>query len=104
MRFSRPGEMLLAAFLADELVGVGGLTVEPKLPNAFRMRRFYVAPKFRGHGIGRQLAERLIQKAVSAEALTINAGDEDAARFWEALGFGEVNGGGFTHVRQLSGQ
>lgn len=102
MRFDRPGEALLAAFLDDELVGIGGLTMEPKLRSAFRMRRFYVAPEFRGHGIGRQLAEELMKHAAGLEALTVNAGDKEAAGFWVKLGFGAVNSDGFTHVLGLS--
>ena len=50
MRFDQPGEALLAAFIGDELVGIGGLTVEPRLRKALRMRRFCVLPSFRGHG------------------------------------------------------
>ena len=50
LRFERPGEALLAAHIADEFVGVGGLAVEPRLQSAFRMRRFYVLPSFRGPG------------------------------------------------------
>jgi GNAT superfamily N-acetyltransferase len=104
VRFDRPGEVLLIVYSGDELVGVGGLTVEPKLPNAFRMRRFYVAPSCRGHGVGMQLAERLMGLAGSAEVLTVNAGDEEAAQFWERLGFTKTTGDGFTHVRWLSGR
>jgi GNAT superfamily N-acetyltransferase len=103
MRFSRPGEALLAAFLADEIVGVGGLTVEPKLQNALRMRRFYVLPQYRGQSIGRRLAETLIHNATgSASALTLNAGDDSAASFWERLGFARIDGDGFTHVLRLN--
>ena len=86
--FDRPGEVLLAAFIADELAAVGGLTVEPRLNRAFRMRRLYVRPSLRRQGIGRLLAQALIEHAAgSAEALTVNAGDAAAVRFWEKLGF-----------------
>jgi GNAT superfamily N-acetyltransferase len=65
------------------------------------MRRFYVAPKFRGQGIGREIAEALIRRALPGDALTVNAGGEDAAGFWEALGFVAVKGDGFTHLRDV---
>jgi hypothetical protein len=42
-RFDREGEALLAARLNGVLVGIGGLTIEPVVPGALRMRRFYVA-------------------------------------------------------------
>ena len=98
LRFERPGEALLAAHIADEFVGVGGLAVEPRLQSAFRMRRFYVLPSFRGQGIGGHLAQTLMRRAASAEALTVNAGDDDAGRFWEMLGFVRISGNGFTHI------
>ena len=53
MRFDRPGEMLLAAYSDDMLVGVGGITVDPEMPEALRMRRFYIRSAFRRAGIGR---------------------------------------------------
>ena len=49
MRFDRPGEMLLAAYSDDDmLVGVGGITVDPEVPEALRMRRFISAQPFDG--------------------------------------------------------
>lgn len=53
VRFDHPGESLLAAHHAGELVGVGGVTAEP-LAGRYRMRRFYVRPAFRHRGIGGQ--------------------------------------------------
>ena len=35
------------------LAGVGGLTIEPVVPGALRLRRFYVRPSFRRAGVGR---------------------------------------------------
>ncbi len=58
MRFGRPGEMLLAAFSVDDmLVGVGGITADPEISGALRMRRFYIRSAFRRRGIGRAIAE-----------------------------------------------
>lgn len=42
MRFDCEGEVLLAAHVTGVLAGIGGLTIEPVLPGALRMRRFYV--------------------------------------------------------------
>jgi hypothetical protein len=42
MRFSQTGETFLAAYSGDRLAGVGGLMVDPVVPGALRMRRFYV--------------------------------------------------------------
>ena len=59
-RFDREGEALLAARLNGVLVGIGGLTIEPVVPGALRMRRFYVRPAFRRFGVGRQLVTALL--------------------------------------------
>ena len=56
MRFDRPGEALLAAYSESVLAAIGGITIEPVIPNALRMRRFYVRTDFRRTGIGRALA------------------------------------------------
>jgi GNAT superfamily N-acetyltransferase len=55
-RFDRPGEMLVAAYVDGVLAGVGGVTLEPAMPGALRMRRFYVCLAHRRHGVGRALA------------------------------------------------
>jgi len=41
------GEALLAACVAGELAGLGGLTRDPAEPGALRMRRLYVRAPFR---------------------------------------------------------
>ena len=47
---------LLAARVSGVLGGIGGLTIDPVLPDAFRMRRFYIRPLFPRLGIGGKLA------------------------------------------------
>lgn len=71
--FDRPGEVLLAAYAADVLAGVGGLTLDPIVPGALGMRRFYVHPA---------------------------SGTAGAPVFWEALGFVADRCEGHTHVRR----
>src|ERR1700722_9824670 len=86
-RFDRPGEALLAAYSSDALAGIGGLTLEPAIPGAFRMRRFYVRTAFRRGGIARQLARALLDGIPSAgRIVTCNAAAGSEA-FWESLGF-----------------
>jgi GNAT superfamily N-acetyltransferase len=95
-RFDHPGEMLLAAYVADALAGIGGLTQEPALPGALRVRRFYVALAYRRHGIGRALADSLLGQA-TARTITCNAAAGSEA-FWEALGFVTDRGDKRTHL------
>jgi hypothetical protein len=51
MRFDRPGEALLAAYSEGVLAAIGGITIDPIVPDALRMRRFYVRPAFRRAGL-----------------------------------------------------
>jgi GNAT superfamily N-acetyltransferase len=96
MRFNRPGEMLLASYVDDALAGIGGLTQEPAIPGALRMRRFYVALAYRRYGVGRALADALLRQT-TARTITCNAAAGSEA-FWEALGFVPDWHDGRTHL------
>ncbi|MDR9806546.1 GNAT family N-acetyltransferase [Rhizobium hidalgonense] len=88
VRFERIVERLLGAYVGETLAGVGGMTVEPALSGALRMRRFYLSPAMRGCGIGRLLALALLDHARDfCRVVTVHPGNPGAARFWEALGF-----------------
>lgn len=98
--FHDPGA-LFAAFVDGELAGVGGVTPQGGLARpAMRMRRLYVSPAFRRHGVGRMLAAAMIQQGLQgAGLLTCNARATAAAPpFWEAMGFTAAPAGmGFSH-------
>jgi GNAT superfamily N-acetyltransferase len=98
MRFDRDGEALLAAYVTGVLAGIGGLTIEPVLPGALRMRRFYVRPLFRRAGIGRFLATALLERArITGLLVTVNAAPASVS-FWESLGFVPDICDGHTHL------
>ncbi len=107
VRFQGDGEALFAAFLAGELAGIGGMTVEPAASEpARRLRRFYVRPAMRRRGVATALASALIHEGFdSVELLTVNAAASPAAGpFWEAQGFVANEAGSWTHVmRRTSG-
>lgn len=103
-RFNGAGEALLAAFVTGSLAGVGGMTIDPVDPTALRMRRFYVHPGFRRHGVGRCLADVLMATARHVtNRVVLNAETDLAARFWEALGFVPDIRHGHTHALRRSG-
>jgi len=100
-RFQDDGEAVFAAFLAGELAGIGGLSVEPASSEpARRLRRFYVPPAMRRRGVATALASALIHEGFDSVALlTVNARASDAAGpFWEAQGFVADASGPWTHV------
>jgi GNAT superfamily N-acetyltransferase len=101
VRFDREGEALLVAFceeVIEVIAGIGGLTIEPVVPNALRMRRFYVRAPFRRRGIGRRLVAALLERVRhTGRSITVNAAP-DSARFWETLGFKPDRRDGHTHI------
>ena len=98
VRFDRDGEALFAARVGADLAGIGGLTLDPVLPGALRMRRFYVRKSFRRGGIGRAIAEHLLAQAQAFNRpVTVNGG-AGSEPFWESLGFVADRNGGHTHV------
>src|SRR6266478_8499123 len=96
-RFDRDGEALLAARLNGVLVGIGGLTMEPVVPGALRMRRFCVRPAFRRIGVGRQMVTALLAGVDDDRSITVNAAPASIA-FWESLGFNPDPCDGHTHI------
>jgi GNAT superfamily N-acetyltransferase len=99
MRFDRPGEVLLATRVDGVLAGIGGLTVDPVVPGALRMRRFYVRKPYRRLGTGRMLAAALLEHARKAgrQVVTVNAAPASIL-FWEALGFLPDPRHGHSHI------
>jgi GNAT superfamily N-acetyltransferase len=97
MRFDRPGEALLAAYSGGVLAAIGGITIDPIVPGALRMRRFYVRPAFRRTGIGSEIAQALLERARSVPLVTLNAAVKSAP-FWESLGFVPQARDGHTHI------
>ncbi|MGX9988401.1 GNAT family N-acetyltransferase [Rhizobium sp. WSM1274] len=102
IKFEHHGERLLGAYIDEVLVGIGGMTVESAMSEALRMRRFYIRPAMRRRGIGRMLALALLDHARSCcSIVTVHAGNDAAARFWEALGFQPHGRDGHSHLLAL---
>jgi len=95
---------VIAAYLGDDLAGIGAITDEPASTGQpmWRMRRLYVHRNFRRRGVANAIAGVLLQAAgQKVRFVTVHAGSNDAASFWESMGFGRVAGRGWSHQRQL---
>ncbi len=104
-RFTGVHEALMTARVNGDLAGIGGLTVDPGMTFAMRMRRFYIRPSHRRHGIGRQLAMTLLKRSIATGTIvTVNTDDAGAALFWETMGFQHHPQAGHTHRLQWQGQ
>ena len=94
-RFDRPGEALFGVKQAGRLVGIGGLNIDPYFGRVRtgRVRHVYVHPDFRGGGMGRHIVRSIEQKAGGTfDRLELFTPNEDASRFYEALGYRRVSG------------
>jgi ribosomal protein S18 acetylase RimI-like enzyme len=94
--YAEPQGTLLLAFVDDELAGCGAFRplTDVDHANACEMKRLYVRRAFRRFGLGRLLAQALIDGATQAghSAMLLDTLDDmEAARgLYQSLGFGEV--------------
>jgi putative acetyltransferase len=94
--FAPPDGALLLAFVDDQLAGCGATRslADVDYSNACEMKRLYVRRAFRGFGLGRQIAQALIDRAVQSgysNMLLDTLDDMESARgLYEALGFEEI--------------
>jgi GNAT superfamily N-acetyltransferase len=97
---------MLSAYVDSELAGIGAITDEPapSLQPAWRMRRLYVHRSFRRHRVAGTIVAALLKAAARKVSLvTVHAGSDEAARFWEAVGFDRVADRIWSHQRTLDG-
>ena len=94
--YDAPHGALLLAFVDGELAGCGAMRpiAGTDYANACEMKRLYVRRAFRHFGLGRALAQALIDRATLAghSVMLLDTLDEmEAAReLYEALGFEEI--------------
>lgn len=90
-----PGIVLLAREY-DTIVGVALAVYIPsaELGRVMNLHDFYVTPRYRRRGIGRQLADRVLEEAsrervdeVNLEVIAVN---ETAVAFWKSIGLEEA--------------
>jgi RimJ/RimL family protein N-acetyltransferase len=89
-----PAAQTFGAFVGEQLVGIGTLVRYDRLRLNFRTMivGMYVAPKYRGTGLARQLVARCFEHArtlpgVEEVCLSVTTGNEAARRCYLACGF-----------------
>lgn len=102
-RFEQSGECLLGVFCHGQLIGIGGISRDPKGdPNIARLRRLYVTPAMRGRGIGKTLVEQLLKRA-AAQFTTVRLSTDtlEGERFYLCCGFHAIKNVSATHEKSL---
>ncbi|MBO0992881.1 GNAT family N-acetyltransferase [Bacillus sp. SD088] len=93
-RFDKKGEALYIAILGGEVVGIGGLNIDPylSLPDVGRVRHLYVLQKCRGNRVGKKLINKIIDEARKHfRTLRLSATDNPVANnLYITCGFSEV--------------
>ncbi|HVE50497.1 MAG TPA: GNAT family N-acetyltransferase [Casimicrobiaceae bacterium] len=113
----RPHDVVLGAFVADELVGLCGMSVDSRKNVRHRGKVFgmYVPRDRARQGVGSALIAALIEHAkrcgtLDSLVLTVTAGNDDARRLYERHGFREwgrepaairVNGKSYDKIHML---
>ncbi len=98
-RFDRPGECLLGAWCGGELVAIGGLSRDPHgNAQTGRLRRLYVAPAARRHGIGEALVRALLARATQHfQKVRLFTDTEAGAAFYVRCGFRPLQSDSASH-------
>jgi GNAT superfamily N-acetyltransferase len=103
-RFQAAGEILCGHSDHGLLVAVGGLTLDPFVPDprVGRIRRVYVRSAWRNRGIGGALVTALVNEARKHfSSVRLRAENAEAARLYERLGFTPNADRNATHILQL---
>ncbi|WLI04412.1 MULTISPECIES: GNAT family N-acetyltransferase [Pseudomonas] len=102
-RFDQPGECLLGVFFNGQLIAIGGVSRDPcGAPKTARLRRVYVMPALRGHGVGKQLVAHLCERASERfSILRLSTDTLEGARFYLRCGFHAIADDGATHEKSL---
>ena len=91
-KYAPPSGMLLLALDGRKAIGCGALRRIASLESSTcEMKRLYVRPEARGLGLGKRIAERLIQEAIRLgyAAMVLDTLDrlEPAIQLYQTLGF-----------------
>jgi GNAT superfamily N-acetyltransferase len=104
-RFSQTGEGLWGLVSGTELIGIGGLNIDPYVEDTGtdRARHLYIRQAYRQKGCATLLMNTIIKRAqFHFRILRLFTSNPAAAAFYEQLGFEHLPGHKVSHVLILS--
>jgi GNAT superfamily N-acetyltransferase len=100
-QFSKPGEKLWGLILAKDLIGLGGLNIDPYAEGSRigRVRHLYIQETYRRKGYATLLMNAIINEGRQHfTALRLFTDNPAASEFYETLGFEKINGFKVSHI------
>src|SRR5690554_3978160 len=94
-KFDKKGESLFVTIIDGEVVGIGGLNIDPYLglTDVGRVRHLYVLLKNRGAGVGKELLRTIIEEAqLHFRKLTLFTNNPVADKLYRDFGFTKAEG------------
>jgi ribosomal protein S18 acetylase RimI-like enzyme len=89
-KFDRPGEKLWGLFIGKDMIGIGGLNIDPysPTPKVGRVRHLYVREANRRAGYATSIMNKILKEACyNFTVLRLFTDNEGASAFYEKLGF-----------------
>ena len=92
-KYSPPGGQIYLVYVEGKLAGCVGM--KPQSEQYAELKRLYVRPAFRGHGLGEKLTRRMMEEARAAGyrgmRLDTLPGLQNAVKLYRSLGFREID-------------
>ena len=103
-RLNAPGECLMAAYSNQQVIGIGGLSVDPYTqPDTARLRRVYVAPAARNQHVGQALVKALVAQAtLHFQTVRLSTDTSGGDAFYLRCGFTRTEDVHATHIIELA--
>ncbi|HWB27150.1 MAG TPA: GNAT family N-acetyltransferase [Chitinophagaceae bacterium] len=106
-RFNKPGEMLWGLFAEKELIGIGGLNIDPysRTQGVGRVRHLYIKERYRRAGYATLLIKKIMEQAAQHFiVLRLFTDSVGASAFYEKLGFTPTGEYKASHFIKLPGK
>lgn len=101
--FKGDGEIFLGAFINGQLIGCGGVNIDPYSDQRLgRLRHVFVAKGARRKKVGKRLVLLLVERSrQSFRTIRLRTPDRRAQAFYDAIGFSRTKEEMATHIMQL---